>query len=203
MTTTLQTQPRRVRRSFLVVAAAVIVVGAGLVAAKVVGSEDVVPYTDPQSAGRLTLCDATGSAVTSGKVDARPFAAYVLGETALGEQYAPDGAVAALYAYQPRAGVEAREFSGNTLTKASLLADAARPAVRLTKESTSLADFTAAFPAEHEGYVQLRVYLGTPAAGTLTTEKYDTADLKIDGDEWKLVAGGQQSCSGAASAVAD
>ena len=53
----------------------------------------------------------------------------------------------------------------------------------------------------YDGYVQLRLYLGTPEAGTLSDQPYDTADLRVDGDRWELVRGGTASCADAASAV--
>lgn len=203
MTTTEQHTPRkRTTRTLVVtgVAAAVVVTGAVIGSVKFLGGEDSVPYADSRSAGKLTLCTA-GERVTGGKLADRPFAEYVLGETPLGQQYDPQGAVAALYAYQPRDGIDPSEFSGNVLTQAAVLLDATEPAARLSSDSWSLEDFTTAFPATWDGYVQLRLYLGTPAAGSLTTEPYDTADIAVSGDEWKLVGGGTQSCSGAASAV--
>lgn len=203
MTTTEQQTPRKRSTRTLVVtgvAAAVVVTGAVIGAVKLLGGDETVPYVDSRSAGKLTLC-AGGERVTGGKLADRPFAEYVLGETPLGEQYDAQGAVAALYAYQPRSGIDPSEFSGNVLTQAATLLDATEPAARLSDESWSLKDFTTAFPATLDGYVQLRLYLGTPAAGTLTTEPYDTADITVSGDEWKLASGGTQSCAGAASAV--
>ena len=197
-----QTTRKRSQRTLAVIVAvaAVVAIGVAFGVAKLTGGDDTVPYTDSRSAGRLTLCTG-GERVTGGKLADRPFAEFVLGETALGQQYDAQGAVAALYAYQPRNGIDASEFSGNVLTQAATLLDATKPAARLSDESWSLEDFTTAFPATWDGYVQLRLYLGTPAAGTLTTEPYDTADIKVSGDEWTLVSGGSQSCSDAASAV--
>ena len=50
--------------------------------------------------------------------------------------------------------------------------------------------------------MQLRLYLGTPEAGTLSDQPYDTADLRVDGDRWELVRGGTASCADAESALA-
>ena len=72
--------------------------------------------------------------------------------------------------------------------------DAAHPSVAVTDEVYSIRDFVTAFPATQDGFVQLRLYLGTPAAGTLTQAAYDTADLRVDGDRWQLVRGGSAPC---------
>jgi hypothetical protein len=159
-----------------------------------------VPYEDSQSAGLLTLCSG-GQAVTEGKAGDTPFADLVVGTTGLGSEYDPTGAVATLYAYQPREGIAAGEFSGVPLTATGTLADPQRPAVAVTEDVWSIADFVDAFPATLDGYVQLRLVLGTPAAGTLTEDPYDTADIRVDGDSWELVRGGTASCADAADLV--
>lgn len=153
------------------------------------------PYDDPLAAGALTLCSDDGEPVTGGSVDDRPFADIVLGETGLPEGLDPTGAVATLFAYQPRQGVGTEEFSGTAITAAGLLADPTRPGARVTADAWSVGDFVAAFPASWDGHVQLRLYLGTPEAGTLSAGPYDTADLRVDGDRWELVEGGSASCA--------
>jgi len=168
---------------------------------RITGQDRTVPYDDPQSAGLLTLCSEGGKAVTEGKVSDRPFADVVLGKTGLPADVDPAGAVATLFAYQPRKGIAVSEFSGTPLTAAGAFADSSRPAVRVSEDGWSLADFTTAFPATDDGYVQLRLYLGTPGAGTLSENPYDTADLRVDGDRWELVKGGTASCADAGSAL--
>ena len=192
-------------RSRRAVAAAVVggvVVVAAVVLWRVNGEEDLtVPYDDAQSAGLITLCSADGKSATEGKLDDQPFAAVVLGETALPSNLDPAGAVATLFAYQPRAGVGTSEYSGNALTAAAAFADPSRPAARVEENAWSIGDFVTAFPADDDGYVQLRLLLGTPAAGTLSDQPYDTADLRVDGDRWELVRGGTASCADATSAL--
>lgn len=181
-----------------------IVVGIAIIAALVywrttanadAGSTGAVPYDDPQSAGSITLCSADGKPVTEGSVDDRPFVAVAQGETGLPSDLDPTGTVATLYAYQPRQGVSASEFSGTAITAAGLQADPAHPAVVVPEDAWSIGDFVTAYPADFDGYVQLRLYLGTPAAGTLSDHPYDTADLRVDGDHWELVRGGSAACA--------
>ena len=164
-------------------------------------TDETVPYDDPQSAGLLTLCSADGKAVTEGKVDDRPFADVVLGETALPSDLDPTGAVATLFAYQPREGWRPASSAATPITAADEFADPRRPAAAVTEDAWSIGDFVTAFPADDDGYVQLRLYLGTPQAGTLTDDPYDTADLRVDGDRWELVRGGTASCADAESAL--
>ena len=185
---------------------AVGVIGVAIVAALVfwrVNGEEAttVPYDDAQSAGLLTLCSADGKAVTGGKVSDSPFADVVLGETALPSNLDSTGAVATLYAYQPREGVATNEFSGNALTAAIGFADPEQPAAAVDEGAWTIGDFVTAFPADYDGYVQLRLVLGTPEAGTLSDQPYDTADLRVDGDAWELVRGGTASCADAESAL--
>ncbi len=199
MTTTLT----RSRRPIVIaVALGCVAIVAALVFWRVSGEEETtVPYDDAQSAGLLTLCSADGKAVTRGSVDDSPFAAVVLGETALPSDLDPTGAVATLYAYQPREGVGTSEFSGNALTAAVGFADPEAPAARVDEGAWTIGDFVTAFPADYDGYVQLRLVLGTPEAGTLSDRPYDTADLRVDGDAWELVRGGDASCADAESAL--
>lgn len=153
------------------------------------------PYSDPRSGGLLTLCTAAGQPVTSGRIDDRPFADAVLSDVGLPEGIDTTGAVASVFAHQPRAGVGSDEFSGTAITAAHVLADPTRPAVPVGPDSWSIGDFTLAFPADHDGFVQLRVLLGTASAGTLQEERYASADLQVRGGTWRLVHGGTADCS--------
>lgn len=192
-----------VPRRLLVLGSALVVVVVAVVLVLVLrdGGTETVPYEDPQAVGRITLCDADGNRVESGKTSDRPIAEYVLGETPVGSRYPTEGATATLFAYQPRPGIEPREFSGYTISAAAPYADPELPATRVTDDAWSLGDFTTAFPADLEGFVQLRLYLAVPGAGVLTSEPYDALDLKVDGDEWHVISGGSASCSQASSAL--
>ena len=195
------TTSRSVRKRVLVLLAVGVVVVAAVVAWRVLGQERTVPYEDPQSAGLITLCSADGESVTEGSVKDTPFAGLAVGETGLPSEIDPEGTVGTLFAYQPRQGITAGEFSGVPLTAASLVADPERPVVPVTDGVWSVRDFVTAFPATLDGYVQLRLVLGTPVAGTLTESPYDTADLRVDGDKWELIRGGTASCADASELV--
>lgn len=163
--------------------------------------DETVPYDDPQSSGLLTLCDTSGHQVTGGKITDKPFAPIVLGQTPLDKRVAADVVpIATLYGYQPRPGVEALEFSGTAIGGPVPFTRHDKPATQVVKEAYSIANFTEIYPAKLDGYVQLRLITSAPGFGAFTTA-YDTADLKVDGDNWKLVRGGNASCAGASSLV--
>lgn len=196
------TRTRSRRPIAVAVGCGCVAIVAALVFWRVNGEEETaVPYDDAQAGGLLTLCSADGKTVTEGKVSDSPFADVVLGETALPSSLDAAGAVATLYAYQPREGVATNEFSGNALTAAIGFADPDEPAARVDEGAWTVGDFVTAFPADYDGYVQLRLVLGTPEAGTLSDQPYDTADLRVDGERWELVRGGDASCSDAESAL--
>jgi hypothetical protein len=191
------TRTRSSRLGLGLLAAALVV--AGVLAWRLTQHPEA-PYADPASTGGLTLCSATGKAVTGGRIAERPFADVVVGETAPADADR-EGAVATLFAYQPREGVSPEEYSGSPITAATPYADPSRPAALVTGQAWTIKDFVTAFPARFDGYVQLRLVLGSPAHGTVT-DRYDTADIRVDGDSWELVRGGHASCRGAAHAVA-
>jgi hypothetical protein len=204
MTRVLTTSGTRTRARLTRIVVAVVVLAVAVTGVLVwrLGGGEEAPYADPASTGGLTLCSADGKAVTEGRTGDKPFADVVLGETPLPSDADRDGAVATLYAYQPREGIAPGEYSGSAITAATVFTDPSRPATRVTADAWSVADFVTAFPASFQGYVQLRLVLGTPALGTLA-DGYDTADIKVDGDRWELVRGGSASCSDATHAVAD
>lgn len=188
--------PARADRTKVWIAIAVAGVLVGLaIGWYVASSDDEAPYTDPAATGTLTFCNADGREVTEGSTKDAPFADLAVGSTAVGEQ-GTSVATATLFAYQPREGVSPEEFSGGLLTKATDIADPTHPFARISDRSTTLSDFTLAYPAKWDGYVQLRLIVNVPGAPARTD--YDAADVRIDGTTWRLVNGGGGDCSAAA-----
>jgi hypothetical protein len=188
--------PRRPRfrgpRAAILIAGTTAVLLAVLVATLVVVGFDrgsgSAPYGDDAATGRLTLCDASGHAVTSGSVgDAL---ATVVGETPVGGDAAP-GATATLFAYQPREGTGASEWTGLALSAPGAV-DAATVTLRLGDDSTTLAQFLAGYPATWDGWVQLRLVVASPDAGVAPT--YDAVDVRVDGDHWRAAEPGTATC---------
>lgn len=150
---------------------------------------NTLPYTDPSSVGSLTLCGKDGSPLTTGNVNDRPFAWRAVAGTAAPAPYNAAGRTATLFAYQPREGVDPGQWSGDMLTASAKYSNADRPMAQATRADISLADFLDGYPAQWDGLVQLRIYLGAPNTPTLTSS-YTSADIKVDGDQWQLVQGG-------------
>lgn len=159
------------------------------------GGSDEAPYTDARSTGRLTLCGADGKPVTSGSTTRAPFVARAVGSTGVTGQAAATGRTATLYAFQPRQGTDAQEWSGQQLTAAATYTNPRHPMAEATSKDIALRDFLTAFPARWDGYLQLRLYLASPVTGA--GAQYDSASIKVTGDRWKLVGtAGTASCTG-------
>lgn len=181
------------KRVFALLVVALLAAVGGIVAAIPAGAV-TVPYTDPAVSGLLGLCDAQNHVVTSGSIDARPFAHTAVGVTKAPEGYNVAGMTATLFAYQPRKGVAPGQFSGEALAAASRYSNAAHPMSGLTALDYSVADFMDTFPTLVDGFLQLRLYLGAPDQ-PIYKQKYDAMDLQVTGKTWKVVKGGQPDCT--------
>jgi ABC-type phosphate transport system substrate-binding protein len=157
------------------------------------------PYHDVDAIGGITLCSQNGAQLLSGSVTAKPFAWRAVNSTAAPTSYR-QGGTATLYAFQPRLGVDPGDWSGEQLTSSSRYTVPAHPTAAATYADGSLASFLGDFPATWKGYVQLRMYLGAPGQ-VPSTVSYDTADLQVSGDTWRLLKGGPADCASAGHAV--
>lgn len=157
-----------------------------------------VPYDDPASAGSLTLCDAQGHEVRGGALTDRPLAAKAVLQSKAPDGYDGHEATATLLAFQPRQGVAPGQWSGEFVTGPSRWTGPV-PAVAGALDDLTVGELANDFPPAWNGFLQLRVYLGAPGRQAYRL-RYDTADIKVDGDRWTLVRGGGADC-GAAKAV--
>lgn len=182
------------RRLFGLAVLVLVLVAGGVLWATTRGSADV-PYTDPRASGVLTLCDASGQPVTSGSVAAVPFVARAVGVTPVdGGAKGVSGAAATLFAYQPRAGLGAADWSGQQLTSSSTFSSAKHPIAQATTKDIALHAFLDSYPATWDGLVQLRLYLTSTTYGT--AEKYDAVTVRVDGGTWNVVGkAGTASCT--------
>src|SRR5580658_7087718 len=78
-----------------------------------------VPYTDPDVAGSIGLCNQAGQQVTSGSVDTVPFTWRAVSTQPASSPYDNAGRRATLVVYQPLQNIPAGDWSGETLTAAS------------------------------------------------------------------------------------
>ncbi|MEV6927934.1 hypothetical protein AB0M46_26015 [Dactylosporangium sp. NPDC051485] len=173
-------------------AAVVAVTALALLSACGGGHQDRAPYHDSRSTGAIVLYGADDKAKTTGKLSDKPFVAKAVSQVAAPTPYDGDGRKATLLAFQPREGVDPSLWAGTFLTGASTYDDKAHPTVQAPAEGLSLREYIEKYPTRWNGLVQLRMYLGVPNEPTLNSS-YSTADLKIEGDTWTLVATSAQA----------
>ncbi len=115
--------------------------------------------------------------------------------------YNNDWRTAILLAYQPRQGLPSGEWSGDELTASSRYTNPAHPMVAATHRDDSLEDFIQEFHPVWDGYLQLRIYLGTRNAEVYSLN-YPALDVQVTGDTWHAVGGGPVNChSGTAESL--
>ncbi|HTW21049.1 MAG TPA: hypothetical protein VME70_12660 [Mycobacteriales bacterium] len=174
---------------------------AGLLAAAgtaTAGVSSSAPYHDPNVKGYLGLCDRAGRQITQGSISTKPFAWRVVSSQPAQAPYNQAGRTATLYAYQPRKGIPAGEWSGDSLTASARYSNPSHPMTAATTRDDSLKNFIAEFRPVWNGFLQIRMYLGAPdqPAYSLT---YPALDVQVTGNSWHAVGGGPVSCTGGTS----
>lgn len=182
------------RRLSLVAVLAGLVSVCGLPAAG--ASSSGPPYQDANAHGYIGLCDRAGHQITHGSINTTPFAWRAISSVAAQPPYNGAGRTATLYAYQPRQGLPAGDWSGDQLTASSRYTDPAHPMAAATGGDESLKGFIGDFRPQWQGFLELRIYLGVPqnAIDSLT---YPALNIKVTGSRWRAVGGGPVSCSSA------
>jgi hypothetical protein len=151
-------------------------------------SSGPVPYHDDHSVGQIALVNSDGKVVTSGSINDKPFVAMAVSLQKAPAPYDAPGRKATLLAYQPRKGVDPSLWGNDFLTGSTDYPDPAEPTARTIDSDISLANFIHVFPPDWDGFIQLRIYLGAPGVPTRSSS-YVTADIKVSGDTWTMVAG--------------
>lgn len=144
-----------------------------------------VPYDDTAAKGGITLCDARGTAISSGAVEVS-VAAKAVGGSGAPAPYDGPTRSAGLFAYQPREGVLPGQWSGQGLTALSRYTDKAHPAVEILPRDYTLSGFMRAYPLMWDNLVQLRIYLRVAGAPT-NTSTYSATTLRVTGNRWRQV----------------
>jgi hypothetical protein len=159
------------------------------------------PYSDPNAVGYVGLCNKAGQQITSGNVNTTPFAWRAVSSQAASAPYNNDWRTAILLAYQPRQGLVAGEWSGDELTASARYSNPSHPMTAATGGDDSLADFIQEFHPVWEGFLELRIYLGTRDA-EVYSEHYPALDIQVTGSAWHAVGGGRVNChSGTAESI--
>lgn len=158
------------------------------------GAATAVPYTDPGAAGTIGLCNQAGQQITSGNVNTKPFAWRAVSSVPAPSPYNNTGRTAVLVAYQPQQELPAGDWSGAQLTASSHYSNPTNPMAAATDGDTSLGTFIQDYPPKWDGFIELRMYLGTDNEPSYQ-EKYPVLNIKITGSTWHAVGGAPVSCS--------
>jgi hypothetical protein len=153
-----------------------------------------MPYTDPDQAGLLTLCNVKDQPITHGRISTTPFVWRAVSDVPTPKQFRVTGVTATLFAYQPRPYTPAGDWSGTALTAASLYRNFADPMVQETPIDVPLTQMTESFPPIWDHLIELRLYLGAPGMSP-DVMQYAAADLVISGTTWTMVEGGTSGCT--------
>lgn len=178
-----RTAARRGAASTALTLAASLALASAALASPALAAE--VPYTDPAATGGITLCDAQGRPKTSGRLD-EPLAATVVGGSPAVAPYDGNGRSAALYAYQPRRGLDPGEWSGMGMTALSRYTNPKHPMVEILPRDYTMRGFVLAYTPQWDGLVQLRIYLRVPNE-SVETSSYAATNLKVTGGSWQQV----------------
>ena len=160
-----------------------------------------LPYTDAYAHGAIGLCDKNGNNITHGSVYDKPFVWRAISSVPAPNAYSGSGQNATLYAFQPRVGVDAANWSGDQLTGTSAYSrDSALPIVQATVRDEALSDHLDAYPPQWDRLVELRIFFGSLAGQESDT--YPVADIRVKGTTWSLVYGAKVDCK-AGSAISN
>lgn len=157
-----------------------------------------MPYTDPNAVGTIGLCDQAGQQVTSGSIDTTPFAWRAVSSQSAPAPYDNAGRTATLYVFQPIQGLPPGVWSGVQLTASSRYTNLADPMAAATDRDDSLEDAIAQYPPNWDGFLELRIYLGTTNDQPYSLH-YPALDIQVSGGTWQAVGGGPVNCSSGTS----
>jgi hypothetical protein len=177
----------------LLAALASMTLGLAVVGAAVPAVASDVPFTDPASTGKITLCNTLGQPVTSGDIHIKPFVWTAVGSSAAPAGYGQNGK-AAIYGFQPIKGVTPAYWFGQYVTQSARYTNPQRPMAGASAADPSLSDYLDNYPTKWNGLIQLRLFLSAPGQAAITT-RYDTAVIQVSGNTWTLVDGGTDGCS--------
>ena len=149
-----------------------------------------IPFRDENQAGTLTLCNPQGQEMTSGSIQAQPFAWKVVSSTP-----APSGyKKSILYIYQPLPYVDPGHWTGDQMTDTSLFSNPAHPVVQATYIDESLYPEVHRLPPRWEGLYELRMYFSSPDLQGYTSP-YPAAVIQVSGNGWKLLTPTSVACN--------
>jgi hypothetical protein len=158
------------------------------------GASSAAPFTDPNAVGSIGLCNQAGQQITSGNVTTTPFAWRAVSTQPALAPYNNAGRTATLVAYQPMQALPPGDWSGAQMTASSRYTNPANPMAAATARDQSLEDIIEQYPPRWDGYLQLRIYLGTVNEPAYTLH-YPALDIQVTGNTWHAVGGSPVDCS--------
>jgi hypothetical protein len=164
-----------------------------LVTAGPASAATTIPYSDPNASGYIGLCDQSGHQIASGRVDAAPFVWRAVSSVPAPDSYNGAGRTAALLGYLAMPALPPGDWSGELLTSSTRYSNPQAPTAEATRRDESLSALVADFPAQWEGFYELRIYLGAPDRETYQV-KYPALNIQVKGNEWRAVGGGPVNC---------
>jgi hypothetical protein len=156
------------------------------------------PYTDPNAVGSIGLCNQAGQQIFGGSITTQPFAWRAVSTQAAPAPYNNAGRTATLVVYQPLQGLPPGDWSGSQLTSSSSYSNPANPMAAATTADQSLQDIIEAYPPRWDGFLQLRIYLGTVNEQAYTL-RYPALNIQVTGTTWRAVGGSPVKCSSGTS----
>lgn len=187
----------RVRRELALLLSPLVVAGA-LTLGGGASAATTVPYTDPDAVGSIGLCNQAGQQITSGNITAVPFAWRAVSTEPAQAPYNNAGRTATLVVYQPLQGLPPGDWSGAQLTSSSRYSNAANPMAAATDRDQSLEDIIEQYQPKWDGFLQLRIYLGTADEPTYTSH-YPALNIQVTGNAWQAVGGSAVNCASGTS----
>jgi hypothetical protein len=182
------------RLSQALVVAGIALAGSVVLTAGASATTSAAPYVDPDAVGSIGLCNQAGQQITSGSVTAQPFAWRAVSTQPAPAPYNNTGRTATLVAYQPQQGLPAGDWSGTQLTSSSRYSNPANPMAAATAADQTLQDIIAEYPPRWDGFLQLRIYLGT-ANEQAYDQRYPSLNIQVTGDTWQAVGGSTVNCA--------
>ena len=108
--------------------------------------------------------------------------------------YNDSGRSAILDAYLPIQVLPPGSWSGEQMTADTSYSNAQVPMAAATSRDSSLGDFVSDYPPKWDGFLQLRMYLGTPGQEAYAVH-YPSLNIQVVGDTWTAVGGGPVNCN--------
>jgi hypothetical protein len=161
-------------------------------------ASSAAPYTDPDAAGSIGLCNQAAQQITSGSITTKPFAWRAVSTQPAPPPYNNAGRTATLVAYQPQQGLPSGDWSGTQMSSSSRYTNPSNPMAAATAADQSLQDIIEQYPPKWDGFLQLRIYLGT-ANEPGDTQSYPALNIQVTGDTWQAVGGASVNCSSGTS----